>query len=45
MLLALNGQPVHAVEQVRQTLRSHPRQVALRVARDGEQIFVPVRLA
>ena len=45
VLLALNGRPVNAVEQVRQALSNHPRQVALLVARDGQQIFVPVRLA
>jgi serine protease Do len=42
VLLALNGRPVERVEQVREALRSHPEQVALLVARDGQQIFVPV---
>jgi len=44
VLLALNGRPVERVEQVREALRSHPKQVALLVARDGQQIFVPVNL-
>ena len=44
VLLALNGKPVGSVEQVREALRSHPKQVALLVARDGQQIFVPVAL-
>jgi serine protease Do len=43
VLLALNGKPVSRVEQVREALRSHPKQVALLVSRDGQQIFVPVR--
>jgi serine protease Do len=44
VLLALNGRPVQAVSQVRDTLRSHPRNVALLIAREGQQIFVPVEL-
>lgn len=44
VLLALNGRPVQNVEQVREVLKSKPAQVALLVARDGQQIFVPVRL-
>ena len=44
VLLALNGKPVQKVEQVREVMRSHPRQVALLVSRDGQQIFVPVEL-
>lgn len=44
VLLALNGTPVRSVEQVREALRAHPKQVALLVARDGQQIFVPVEL-
>ena len=44
VLLALNGRPVHKLEQVREALRKHPKQVALLVARDGQQIFVPVDL-
>jgi serine protease Do len=44
VLLAINGQPLQGVEQIRQVLRRHPRQVALLVARAGERIFVPVAL-
>lgn len=44
VLLALNGRPVQNVEQVREVLKARPAQVALLVARDGQQIFVPVRL-
>jgi serine protease Do len=44
VLLALNGRPVQNVEQVRDVLKGKPAQVALLVARDGQQIFLPVRL-
>ena len=44
VLLALNGKPVQDIEQVRAALKSNPKQVALLVARDGQQIFVPVRI-
>ena len=42
VLLALNGKPVHNVDQIRDALRSHPKHVALLIDRDGQQIFVPV---
>ncbi len=45
VLLALNGKPVQGVEQVRELLKSKPRHVALLIARDGQQIFVPVELS
>ena len=44
VLLALNGQPVNDIEQVREALSKHPSQVALLVSRDGQQIFVPIKL-
>ncbi len=44
VLLALNGKPVQSVQQVRDAMRDKPQSVALLVARDGQQIFVPVRL-
>ncbi|NCT82731.1 MAG: Do family serine endopeptidase [Comamonadaceae bacterium] len=44
VLLALNGKPVQDVEQVRAAMKDNPKQVALLVSRDGQQIFVPVRL-
>jgi len=42
VLLALNGKPVHNVEQIRQALQAHPKHVALLIDRDGQRIFVPV---
>jgi serine protease Do len=44
VVLALNGRAVHSVEQVSDALKAHPRQVALLILRDGQQIFVPVPL-
>ncbi|HET7524788.1 MAG TPA: PDZ domain-containing protein, partial [Burkholderiaceae bacterium] len=42
VLLSLNGQPVHSVEQIRQALQSHPKHVALLIDREGQRLFVPV---
>lgn len=42
ILLAINGQPALSVDQVRRVVRSHPKAVALLIARDGQKIFVPV---
>ena len=44
VLLALNGRPVQNVDQLREMLKGQPKQVALLVSRDGQQIFVPVAL-
>ncbi|MFT7722842.1 MAG: Do family serine endopeptidase [Roseateles sp.] len=44
VLLALNGKPVQSVDEVRAAMKGKPNSVALLVARDGQQIFVPVRL-
>lgn len=44
VLLALNGKPVQSVDEVRAAMKDSPKSVALLVARDGQQIFVPVRL-
>ena len=44
VLLAINGKPVQSVEQVRGVLSTKPKSVALLVQRDGEKIFVPVKL-
>jgi len=44
VLLAINGQPVQSIEQVRDVLKGKPKNVALLVQRDGEKIFVPIRL-
>ncbi|MEF7613901.1 Do family serine endopeptidase [Aquincola sp. MAHUQ-54] len=44
VLLAVNGQPVQSVEQVQGVLKGKPKSVALLIERNGERIFVPVRL-
>ncbi|MBQ0942945.1 Do family serine endopeptidase [Ideonella sp. 4Y16] len=44
VVLAVNGQPLTSVDQLRALLKNHPKQVALLVRRDGETIFVPVPL-
>ncbi len=44
VLLAINGRPVQSIEQVQSVLKEKPKNVALLVERDGERIFVPVRL-
>ena len=44
VLLAVNGKPVQAVDQVRAALRSHPQHLALLIERDQQQIFVPINL-
>jgi len=44
VLLAINGKPVQSVDQVKSVLAGKPKSVALLVQRDGEKIFVPVRL-
>ena len=44
VLLAINGQPVSSVEQIKSVLEHKPKSVALLVERRGERIFVPVNL-
>jgi len=44
VLLAINGRPVQSVDQVKSVLSGKPKSVALLVQRDGEKIFVPVKL-
>ena len=44
LLMAVNGQPVSAIEQVRAAVAKADKSVALLIQRDGQQIFVPVRL-
>lgn len=44
VLLSINGQPVQSVEQVRSILQAKPGSVALLVERQGERIFVPMKL-
>jgi serine protease Do len=44
VLLAINGKPVQSIEQVKSVLAGKPKSVALLVQRDGDKIFVPVKL-
>ncbi|MDT4859141.1 peptidase Do [compost metagenome] len=44
LLVAVNGTPVQNVEQVRAVVAKSPKSVALLIQRDGDTIFVPVRL-
>jgi serine protease Do len=44
VLLAVNGLPVNSVEQVRAAVTHASKSLALLIQREGNQIFVPVRL-
>ena len=44
VLLAINGQPVQNVDQVKRLMKDKPKNVALLVQRDGEKIFFPVKI-
>ena len=44
VLLAVNGTTVKSVEQVRAVVAKSEKSVALLIQRDGDKIFVPVRL-
>ena len=44
VLLAINGKPVQTLEQVKSVMAGKPKSVALLVQRDGEKIFVPVKV-
>ncbi|MEZ5665080.1 MAG: DegQ family serine endoprotease [Burkholderiaceae bacterium] len=44
VLMAVNGTPVRNIEQVRAAVAKSSRSVALLIQRDGNTIFVPVRL-
>jgi serine protease Do len=44
VLMAINGKPVTSVEQVREAVARSDRSVALLIQRDGNQIFVPVKI-
>ena len=44
VLLAINGRPVQSLDQVKSVMAGKPKSVALLVQRDGEKIFVPVKL-
>jgi len=44
VVLGINGQPAHSVEQVRGIVGAHPKSLALLIDRNGQKIFVPVKL-
>ncbi|MEO7940226.1 MAG: PDZ domain-containing protein, partial [Burkholderiaceae bacterium] len=44
VILAINGTPVKSVEQVRAIISKADKSVALLIQRDGDKIFVPIRL-
>jgi serine protease Do len=44
VLVAVNGKPVSNIEQVRDVMAKAGKSVALLIQRDGNQIFVPVRI-
>ena len=44
VLLAINGKPVQSVDQVKSVMAAKPKSVALLVQREGEKIFVPVKV-
>ena len=44
VLLAINGKAVQSVDEVKSVLAGKPKSVALLVQREGEKIFVPVRV-
>ena len=44
VVLGIDGQPAHSVDQIRSVVRGHPKSVALLIEREGQKIFVPVKL-
>lgn len=44
VLMAINGTPVNSIDQVRQAVAKSDKSVALLIQRDGNKIFVPVRV-
>jgi serine protease Do len=44
VLLAINGRSVQSIDQIRSVLAGKPKSVALLVQRDGDKIFVPVKI-
>jgi serine protease Do len=44
LLMAVNGTPVTSIDQVRQVVAKADKSVALLIQRDGNRIFVPVRI-
>ena len=45
VLLAINGQPIVAAEDIQRVLTGQPKQVALLLWRAGDRLFVPVPLS
>ena len=44
VVMAINGQPVDQIDELRRVLSTQPRSVALLIWRGGERLFVPVPL-
>jgi serine protease Do len=44
LLVAINGKPVTSIAQVRAVVAKSDKSVALLIQRDGNQIYVPVRI-
>ena len=44
LLVAVNGTPVTSIDQVRAAVAKAQKSVALLIQRDGDRIFVPVKL-
>ena len=44
VVVSVNGQPVTDIEQVRGLVAKADKSVALLIQRDGQQLFVPVRI-
>ncbi len=44
VLVSVNGTPVTSIDQVRQAVAKSDKSVALLIQRDGDKIFVPVRI-
>ncbi len=44
VVVAINGEPVKSVEQLRKEVKKADKAVALLIARDGNRIFVPVKV-
>ena len=44
LLIAINGKPITGIDQVREIVAKSDKSVALLIQRDGNKIFVPVRI-
>jgi serine protease Do len=45
VVLGVDGQPAHSVDQIRNLMRGHPKSLALLIEREGQKIFIPVKLS